>query len=195
MSDTRFDALWKNQRFTSWFRNITIDEAHCVSEWGDGFRPEYGEIGRLRWIIPRHVTFHATSATMPPHVLRDVQKKLHIDPHSSVKIHRANDRPNIHLMVVEMIYPAKTKYDLIRALGLDRNSRPPPFMVFDNTRVQAECSWEAIQLGLPAEFREKVVWFHSGMSSEFRAEKIEKLRSGELWGICCTDAAGMVSTD
>ncbi|KAG1845809.1 hypothetical protein F4604DRAFT_1688582 [Suillus subluteus] len=39
--------------------------------------------------------------------------------------------------------------------------------------------------------REKVIWFHSGMTMDFRVNAMEKLRKGELWGICCTDAAGM----
>jgi hypothetical protein len=41
--------------------------------------------------------------------------------------------------------------------------------------------------------KEKVMWFHSGMSLEFHEEVIlHKLQTGEIWGIMCTDAAGMV---
>ncbi|EGN93626.1 hypothetical protein SERLA73DRAFT_115651, partial [Serpula lacrymans var. lacrymans S7.3] len=43
---------------------VTIDEAHWISEWGDGFRPEYGDLGRLQWILPRHISFHAASVTI-----------------------------------------------------------------------------------------------------------------------------------
>jgi superfamily II DNA/RNA helicase len=45
---------------------------------------------------------------------------------------------------------------------------------------------------LPPHLKEKVVWFHSGMSPEFCEEVIRKLQTGEIWGIMCTDAAGMV---
>ena len=37
-----------------------------------------------------------------------------------------------------------------------------------------------------------VVWFHSGMSMQYKEETMEKLQKGEIWGIVCTDAAGMV---
>lgn len=36
------------------------------------------------------------------------------------------------------------------------------------------------------------MWFHSGMSEEFKAETIDKFIKGDIWGLCCTDAAGMV---
>jgi len=50
-----------------------------------------------------------------------------------------------------------------------------------------------LRLDLPGHLWEKVIWFHSGMTMEFRVDAMEKLKKGELWGICCTDAAGMVS--
>jgi superfamily II DNA/RNA helicase len=83
--------------------------------------------------------------------------------------------------------------DLEHILNLDGRTQPPLFMVFVNKRTESEelakKEWE----NLPPNFREKVMWFHSGMSPEFREEVIRKLKSGEIWGIMCTDAAGMVS--
>jgi hypothetical protein len=46
---------------------------------------------------------------------------------------------------------------------------------------------------MPLQSREKVVWFHSGMSMDFHVDAMDKLRRGDIWGVCCTDAAGMVS--
>lgn len=46
---------------------------------------------------------------------------------------------------------------------------------------------------LSLEHQDKIIWFHSGMSKEFKEVAMEKLRKGEIWGIVCTNAAGMVS--
>ena len=49
-----FEKLWKNEQFTSQIISLVWDEAHCVSKWG-GFRPEYKEAKRLRYLIPRNI--------------------------------------------------------------------------------------------------------------------------------------------
>jgi superfamily II DNA/RNA helicase len=48
---------------------------------------------------------------------------------------------------------------------------------------------------LPPDLQDKIIWFHSGMSAEFREEAIKKLKNGDMWGFWCTDAAGMVRVD
>jgi superfamily II DNA helicase RecQ len=193
LQDQRFRMLWKSKKFTGKLFNITIDEGHCVSEWGDGFRPLYNELGILRWLLPSHVTFHVASATMPPHILSDVQTKLRINVNRVVKIQRSNDRPNIQLMVVPMLYPKNCFHDLDRVLNFDAGP-PKKFMVFVNSRRISEHAVEHCWTQLPTHLRNKIVWFHSGMTMEFRTEIIEKLCKGEIWGIFCTDAAGMVES-
>jgi superfamily II DNA helicase RecQ len=170
---------------------ITFDESHCISEWGDSFRPEYGDIGNLRWILPAHIPFHITSATMPPHILQDVKRKLQIRS-DAVEIIHSNDRPNIYLRVEEMKYPVNTKWDLLRVLRLDPNAEQDLFMVFANSRKETESVAQFLRSYVTERYRDKIVWFHSGMSAKFRQEAIENLRTGKIWGICCTDAAGMV---
>ncbi|KAJ3822554.1 P-loop containing nucleoside triphosphate hydrolase protein [Lentinula raphanica] len=50
---------------------IVVDEAHCISQWGDKFRPIYQQLGTLRAFVPAQVPFLATSATMQPTVLAE----------------------------------------------------------------------------------------------------------------------------
>ena len=191
MKDSRFRNLWNSKKFTSKLFNITFDEAHCISQWGNDFRPEYGELGHLRWLIPPHIPFHVVSATMPKLVLNDVKAKLMLRPEKTTIIHRSNDRPNISLVVDKMQYSAKSMLDLERVLQLNGET-PKKFMVFINKRRESEEMTKKEWDNLPPHLKEKIVWFHSGMSAEFREDAIRKLQTGEIWGIMCTDAAGMV---
>ncbi|KAG2741977.1 P-loop containing nucleoside triphosphate hydrolase protein [Suillus brevipes Sb2] len=191
LGDTRFKNLWNSKRFTSALFNVTFDEGHCISEWGKDFRPLYSELGNLRWFLPDHVSFHTASATMPPHVLHDVHSKLHIRSYNTTKIIRSNDRPNIHLMVEEMKYSRSSMHDLTRIFSFNGTTPHEKFMLFTNSRDKAEIACSCIHLHMPPQLRDKVVWFHSGMSMDFRVDAMDKLRRGDIWGVCCTDTAGM----
>lgn len=192
LTDRHLRDLWKSKRFTDKLFNITFDEGHCISEWGEDFRPLYGQLGNLRWYLPDHVAFHVVSATVPPHVLADIKSKLHIRPYRLAKIMRSNDRPNINLIVEEMKFPRKTMHDLTRILDLRAEEVPEKFMLFTNSRSSAESACNRLWADMPVHLHKKIIWFHSGMTIEFRIDAMEKLRKGEIWGICCTDAAGMV---
>ncbi|KIJ09295.1 hypothetical protein PAXINDRAFT_17613 [Paxillus involutus ATCC 200175] len=191
-------ALWNSKRFIARIFNITIDEGHCISEWGKEFRPEYSQLGRLRWILPPHIPFHIASATMPPRILKDVTTTLNMQRETVSRIQLSNDHPNIQLLVVEMLDSTKSVHDLHRILRLPSSVSPlgdgtqqVKFMLFCNSRRDAQHVASFLREQLPPDLRDNIVWFHSGMTQEFRAEMVEKLRRGEIWGICCTDAAGM----
>ncbi|KAF9549257.1 hypothetical protein CPC08DRAFT_823451 [Agrocybe pediades] len=191
LSDSRFDTLWSSKRFCARLFNISVDEAHCIADWGAEFRPKYAELGRLRWVIPSSVRFHAVSATMPAPTLRNVMDKLQMRKEETHITHLSNDRPNIHLIVKEMKYSASSMKDLLTLLKYTEGSRPPKFLVFTNKRSETEEAVKAEWKDIPEELRSKIRWFHSGMSAEFREAEIKKLKDGEIWGMICTDAAGM----
>ena len=192
LNDRRFLELWRSKRFGTRLRSFIFDEAHCVSQWSGGdFRPDYAEVGTLRWMVPAHVVFYAASATMPHYVLVHVKELLQMRADTR-EIRLSNDRPNIHLATLEMLDPLNSCHDLARVLSFSGDPPPPPFMVFCNDRKETERLCLFARSLAPTCSVDKLLWFHSGMSAHFRTATIEKLRTNQIWGIFCTDAAGMV---
>ncbi|KAJ7934404.1 hypothetical protein B0H13DRAFT_1591629, partial [Mycena leptocephala] len=156
--DGGFDKLWKKPQFTSRLISIVWDEGHCVSKWA-GFRPEYKEVGRLRFLIPRSIPFVIVSATLPPAVLSDVMRTLQVLPDKVTIIRRSNDRPNIHLAVREMKYPMNSFKDL--AFLIPENWKPgdplpPKFLIFFNSIADSIEAAKFLRGRLPLEYRHKI---------------------------------------
>lgn len=99
LTDKHFDNLWANKKFLSKLFNMSIDEGHCISQWGREFRPEYANLGQLRYILPDHVHFHIVSATMPNLILSDVRKQLRMNVDTTTMIRCSNNRANIQYVV------------------------------------------------------------------------------------------------
>jgi ATP-dependent DNA helicase RecQ len=80
-------------RLSSWgVRFVAIDEAHCISQWGHDFRPEYRQLGRLRATLPG-VSLHAFTATATARVRRDIAAQL--DLQRPLQLVGSFDRPNL----------------------------------------------------------------------------------------------------
>ncbi|KAF5360761.1 hypothetical protein D9756_004437 [Leucocoprinus leucothites] len=110
-----------------------------------------------------------------------------------------------------MQYPISSTKDLVCVLQLTNDKPPPKFIAFVNKQCEVEDAAEKIWddtvfvnkehevedvVGevwddMPIYLEDKITYFHSGMSPEFRESCIAMLRHGELWGIICTDAARM----
>ncbi|KAJ6467054.1 P-loop containing nucleoside triphosphate hydrolase protein [Mycena vitilis] len=174
--DGGFDKLWKKPAFTSRLISLIWDEGHCVSKWA-GFRPEYKEVGRLRFLIPRSVPFVIVSATLPPAVLADVMHTLQVVSGNVTIIRQSNDRPNIHLTVREM------KYSMTWP--------PPKFLIFFDSIADSIEAAKFLRGRLPLAYRHKIKWFNSEMSTEFKETESAGLKTGQLWGLSCTDSFGM----
>ncbi|KXN89068.1 ATP-dependent DNA helicase RecQ, partial [Leucoagaricus sp. SymC.cos] len=185
LGDKQFDTLWKNKTFMANLFNVSIDEGYCVSQWGAEFCPEYTELGRLQFILPKHVCFHIVSATMPKWVLSNVKNKLQMQNRVNVIIQCSNNCPNIYMVVGKMKYPVNTYLDVRHALNLGAG-KPKKFMVFINRCHKAELMveelWKDLKQMEEGSWR-KVKWFHSGMSAEFREDHIQFLKDSEVWGL------------
>ena len=78
---------------------IAIDEAHCMSEWGEDFRGEYLKLGELRSFF--NVPIMALTATSSPKIKSDIMTYLHLSDNDTITIFRLPDRPNIYLHVLK----------------------------------------------------------------------------------------------
>ena len=192
--DGYFDKLWKEDLFTSRVISIIWDEGHCVSKWAD-FHPEYKNAGCLRYIIPSHIPFYVTSATLPAIVLNDVMNILHMQKDNTYIMERSNDRHNISICVREMLHPANSYLDL--AFLIPENPlpgwKPPKFLIFFDDITESIAVANFLRKRLPPEYRDMIKWFNSDMSAQFRDVESAKLKVGETWGLCCTDSFRMVS--
>jgi ATP-dependent DNA helicase RecQ len=90
---------------------FAVDEAHCVSEWGHDFRPDYSRLGEFRAILNNPLTI-ALTATATPEVQTDIIDKLNLN-HEEVKIfHQGIERPNLKLEAAE-VFDEKEKLEEI----------------------------------------------------------------------------------
>ncbi|KAI5995607.1 P-loop containing nucleoside triphosphate hydrolase protein, partial [Pisolithus albus] len=192
-ADGGFEKLLKSSLFVTRIMSIVIDEAHCLTDWGD-FRPEYKELGRLRYVLPRSVPLLVTSATIMRKTLHDLTHLLHMSPSRTDVVRRSSDRPNIKIGVKKIKYALSSYADLAFLIPAGYKVDDPPlpkFLIFfDNIpdSINAAC---ALRRRLPRELTDKIKWFNSEMSTSFKEAELEKLTSGETWGLCTTTSFGM----
>lgn len=194
MGNEEIEKLWKKPRVTKRLLNFIFDEGHCISQWGK-FRKEYLLVGNLRLLISEKIPIYVASATLPPPVLLDVIEILKLRPKETVHIIYSNDRPEIRMMVQGIACPVNSFKDLAFLIpeGLhEGDGKPPAFLVFFDNTKEAEKACKYLWTRLPRSLWDKIRWFHSTMSQQYREEQVEAMKRGEVWGLCCTDAFGMV---
>ena len=196
LNDDRFESIWAKKRVMDNVINIVLDEAHVIKEWGGTFRTDYLKLGPLHYQFPQMVLYNAGSATVGNKMESELTKNLHLHKDSLAVMHRNTNRPNIFLVVECMNHPTNLYEDLAflikKNLG-PRDKPPPKFLVFFNSRAEAQAGAEYLWACLSPELQDKVKWFHLGMTDEFCEEEIHTLIIGESFREGSTDAAGMVS--
>ena len=98
---------------------LAVDEAHCISEWGHDFRPDYSRIGEFRELLGNPLTI-ALTATATHDVQQDIIKKLHIDKNEIKIFHQGIERPNLRLETFD-VFDDKEKLQAINST-LDKYS-------------------------------------------------------------------------
>ncbi|HEX2086307.1 MAG TPA: RecQ family ATP-dependent DNA helicase [Solirubrobacteraceae bacterium] len=160
---------------------FVVDEAHCVSQWGHDFRPDYFRLAdAARWLGARAIV--ASTATATPQVAADIAQRLGLrDP---VRVATGFDRPNLSFAVV----PCKSRTDKERRLvaALEREDALPA-IVYAGTRARTDELAER----LGAALGRSVLAYHAGLGREARAEAQRRFMAGEVDVVVATNAFGM----
>jgi ATP-dependent DNA helicase RecQ len=158
---------------------LAVDEAHCVSEWGQDFRPSYLRLADVRRALGRPQSV-ALTATATPRVRRDIASLLGLD--EPREIVGGFDRPNIAMRVLRVRHEAARRETMVEAL----QGAPEPAVVYAATRRQVDLVARClVQRRIPA------VAYHAGLSPERRAVAQETFMRDGARVIAATSAFGM----
>jgi ATP-dependent DNA helicase RecQ len=158
---------------------LVVDEAHCISEWGHDFRPDYLQLGAFAERLGRP-TILALTATASPPVRREIIERLGMrDPAQEI---RGFDRPNLHF-AVRRFTEAKAKEEALVAAVAEA---PKPGIVYIATRrASEELAGALAAAGVAAEA------YHAGLPSKRRGELQDRFMADEVEVIVATTAFGM----
>ena len=159
---------------------FVVDEAHCVSQWGHDFRPDYFRLADAARKLGASALV-ASTATATPRVAADVIRRLALrDP---LRVATGFDRPNISFTVAR---PGGHEKRAILAEAL-RGEDALPAIVYAGTRAGAE----EIAGELTAALGEEAVAYHAGLDRGRRADVQRRFLSDDVRVICATNAFGM----
>src|SRR5437867_9999717 len=156
---------------------IAVDEAHCISEWGHDFRPEYRQLAQLRDLFPE-VPMMALTATATERVRADIIKHLHLrEPGCYVA---SFNRPNLTYRVLAKVKPYEQVLAFVRARPRDSG------IVYCQSRKTTDGVAQRLNVdGV------KAVPYHAGMEAEDRSRNQELFLRDEVRVVCATIAFGM----
>lgn len=160
---------------------LAVDEAHCISEWGHDFRPDYSRIGEFRELLGNPLTI-ALTATATREVQADIISKLNIDKNDIKIFHQGIERPNLRLEVVNT-YDFESKIQLMMNV-LDEYSGPG-IIYFSLIKTLSEFSEYFERKGIKHDV------YHGKLDGSLRKKMQNNFMSGSSNIVLATNAFGM----
>ncbi|CUA70962.1 putative ATP-dependent DNA helicase RecS [Rhizoctonia solani] len=193
LSDRIRNELLLNSTFKQLIISFIVDEAHCVSVWGSGFRKKYGLLHVIRTYLPK-VPVVAMSATLAPRVLRDVTAKLHMGQRYAF-INVGNERPDLSIIVRRIQLPMSTFKNLAFIFNRVINHPhdiPKTFIFLDN-KTQSYRAIQALNTFLPKHLQGLglIRPFNARHSLKYRTDALNQFKKGNIRLFLCTDSVGM----
>lgn len=157
---------------------IAVDEAHCISEWGHDFRPEYRRIRQVINNIREDLSIIALTATATPKVQQDIQKNLQMTDANLFK--SSFNRPNLY-------YEVKAKKDVLKdIIRYVKNNTGKSGIIYCLSRKKVEEVSNALTInGI------KSLPYHAGLEPKIRADTQDKFLMEDVDVIVATIAFGM----
>lgn len=156
---------------------LAVDEAHCISQWGHDFRPEYRALGEIKQRFPQ-LPVMALTATADDTTRQDIVRHLALTDYD---LHLGSfDRPNIRYTLVEKFKPAE---QLLRYV---QEQRGKSGIIYCNSRTKVEDTAQRLKArGLSA------AAYHAGLTTERRSDVQEAFQRDDLQIVVATVAFGM----
>ena len=154
---------------------IVVDEAHCISQWGYDFRPDYLQIGKIRELVDAPVI--ALTATATPQVADDIMERLVFKGKCLIK--SGFERPNLSYIV------RHTEDKLGQLLNICNSVDGTGIIYVRSRKKTEELSAFLVSNGVSASF------YHAGLGQQSRTDRQEQWKSDKIRVMVCTNAFGM----
>ncbi len=160
---------------------FAVDEAHCISEWGHDFRPEYRRLKEMMDMIDDKVPVIALTATATPKVQSDIVKNLGLrNPNIFIS---SFNRPNLYYEILPKIKKDQTDKSIVRFIS--QNMGKSGIIYTLNRKTTEELAEMLMANGI------KAVAYHAGLDAKLRADRQDQFLNEDVQVIVATIAFGM----
>ena len=160
---------------------FAVDEAHCISEWGHDFRPEYRRLREMMEMIKPEAAMIALTATATPKVQSDILRNLGLrDPQIYIS---SFNRANLYYEILPKIHKDQTAKSIIRFVSQNKGKSGIIYTL--NRKTTEELAEMLMANGI------KAVAYHAGLESKLRADRQDQFLNEDVQVIVATIAFGM----